>query len=614
MQAKTINEALRLKIENAPRSSGVYIMKDSQDAVLYVGKSKDLKSRINAYFSGTDSRFMIPFLVSRIRDVDFIVTETEKESLILENQLIKKYRPRYNVDFRDDKAYFNIRIDAGSAFPKFQLVRKIQKDGAFYFGPYPSSAASKETLRFLQPIFPLRTCSDHELKTRTRPCVEYQIKRCCGPCASLIDTEAYRKLVMEGVSFLEGKEKKLLKQLRVKMNTAAEALNFEEAAILRDRILAVQKTIEKQLVVSNVAKDQDVWGVQEQSGRTQVCILNIRRGKLLGQRSLAVDTPSLTVEERVSSLIKQYYDDKADIPGWLIVPIIPEDQEVIEEWLSEKRGGRVKVFAPRRGSPSELLKMAEKNALQSLRSALAGQNDLEENLRVLQEVLHLRKIPRSMACFDISHMSGSHPVASMVTFQDGKPWKKGYRHFKIRTVQGIDDYAMMYEVLKRRFTETSDRPDLLVVDGGRGQLGIALSVLQDLGVTHQDVVGIAKERYDAAPRGVVKEEDRFYLAGRKDPVYLNRKPRALGIMQHLRDEAHRFAITFFRSTKTKKDFHSVLDDIPGVGKKRKIALLRAFGDVERIRSATAEAISQVAGIGTKQGQIIFQYFQTHGHS
>lgn len=609
-----MNEALRQKIDNAPRSAGVYLMKDNYGSVLYVGKSKDLKSRINAYFSGTDSRFMIPFLVSHIRDVDFIVTETEKESLILENHLIKKYRPKYNVDFRDDKAYFNIRIDGKAVFPKFQLVRKPQKDGAYYFGPYPSSAAAKETLRFLQPIFPLRTCSDNELRNRKRPCVEHQIKRCCAPCVGLISEEAYRKIVMDALGFLEGKEKKLMWQLKTKMEEAAEALKYEEAAALRDRIGAVEETIEKQVIASHIAKDQDVWGVHEEGGRTQVCILHVRGGKLLGKRSFALDTVPMAPDEMISSLIKQYYDDKSYLPEWILVAVKPEDQGVIEEWLCEKRGGRVRLYAPRRGTQLELLNMAKKNAAQGLKSDLDAKSDLHASLGVLKEELHLTKTPHRMACFDISHMSGSYPVASMVTFLDGKPWKKGYRHFKIRTVTGIDDYAMMHEVIKRRYAKDEQHPDLLVVDGGRGQLGVALSVLKDLGIRDQDVVGIAKERNDFAPKGVSKEEDRFYLPGRKDPVYLTRKPLALGIMQHLRDEAHRFAITFFRRTKGKEDFHSLLDDIPGVGKKRKIALLKAFGDLEKVKSATVEGISNVEGIGSKQGRVIFEFFHTNRQS
>ncbi|MBN1548093.1 MAG: excinuclease ABC subunit UvrC [Syntrophaceae bacterium] len=603
-----MDEALRQKIENAPRLPGVYLMKDRHGTVLYVGKSKELKSRINAYFSRTDARFMIPYLVAKINDIDYIVTKTEKESLILENQLIKKFRPRYNVDFRDDKAYFHIRIDRNAEFPKFQLVRRPERDGAYYFGPYPSSTAAKETLRFLQNIFPLRTCSDHELKNRERPCIEYQIKRCSGPCVGLIDEESYARLVQESVSFLEGRERKLVRQLKGKMERAAENLEFEEAAAIRDRIEAVRETVERQVIASHLAKDQDIWGVYEESDRIHVCILHVRGGKILGKRSLSLERIPGSRQEVISALIRQYYEDKSDVPQWILIPQNIEDQDVVAEWLRDKRGGRVRIYVPRRGSQFELLSMAVKNAEQAAKSDLAVRNDLSENLSILKTEFNLAKVPRVMECFDISHMSGSHPVASMVVFVDGKPRLKDYRHFKIRHVTGIDDYAMMYEVLRRRFAGDAPQPDLLVVDGGRGQLGVALSVLKDLGINDQAVVGIAKERYEIAHRGVSKEEDRFYIRGRKDPVYLTGKLRALGIMQHIRDEAHRFAISFFRRKKMKDDFQSILNEIPGIGEKRKMALLKAFGNVAKIKSAGLDAISRVGGIGPKQAGIILDYF------
>ncbi|MDX9746089.1 MAG: excinuclease ABC subunit UvrC [Syntrophales bacterium] len=609
-----MTEIIQQKLAHAPRAPGVYLMKDDQGTILYVGKSKDLKSRIHAYFSGTDSRFMIPFLVARTRDIDFIVTETEKAALILENHLIKKHRPKYNVNFRDDKAYFHIRIDLGTPFPRFQMVRKPQKDGARTFGPYPSSAAARETLRFLQAIFPLRTCSDNELKNRTRPCVEYQIKRCCAPCVGLIERGAYRNLVMEAVSFLEGKEKTLLRQLNRDMARASETLRFEEAASLRDRIAAIRQTIEKQVVDSGVARDQDVWGLRYDAGRTEVCILHVRGGKLLGKRAFALETVPLEPEEKVSSLVTQYYDDKADVPAWILLPFLPEDRGLIEEWLSEKKGATVRLSLPRRGRLFELLKMAERNAAENLKSGLAAREGVAENLAVLRETFQLRKTPSTMACFDISHMGGSNPVASMVTFREGKPWKQGYRRFKIRAVKGVDDYAMMFEALKRRFARDGERPDplpdLLVVDGGRGQLGVALSVMRDLGIADQDVVAMAEERHEYPPRGVRKKEDRFYLPGRKDPVYLTRSPRALAIMQHLRDEAHRFAVAYYRKVKKKSDFHSILDDIPGIGEKRKKALLGTFGDLEAVESACVEEISAVKGIGPKQGRIVYNFLHS----
>ena len=587
-------------------------MKDKNGKILYVGKSKDLKSRIHAYFSGTDGRFMIPYLVSRIEDIDFILAATEKEALILENNLIKRYRPRYNVDFRDDKAYFNIRIDSGASFPLFELVRKVERDKAFYFGPYPSSAAAKETLQFLQSLFPLRTCRGKEWKTRRRPCVEYQIKRCCAPCVGLVKQEDYGRMVAESIAFLGGRSRKLIRQLEEDMENAAQALRFEDAALLRDRINAVRETLEKQAVVSYIVKDQDVWGMAAAENRIQFCLLYIRGGKLIGKRSFTLHDLPLSREEAFSSLLTQYYQGKVTVPPWILLPVSPGDHHVLEEWLQERRGGRVRLYRPGgSGSQADLVKMASRNALQTMEHDLLEKSSAEEVMRTLQESLRLTKLPRRMECFDMSHIGGSYAVASMVTFQDGKPWKKGYRHYKIRTVEGIDDYAMMGEVLKRRYIRNEERPDLIVVDGGKGQLGIALEVLRELKIEGQDVVGIAKERSSFPSQGVMKEEDRFYLPGRKNPLYLTQKPRALQMLQQIRDEAHRFAIEFFRKTKEKGDLHSLLDDIPGVGKRRRTELLKAFGDVASIRAATPEDIGMVSGIGARLGEVIFNFLREH---
>ena len=583
-------------------------MKDKNGKILYVGKSKDLKSRIQAYFSGTDGRLMIPYLVSRIHDIDFILAATEKEALILENNLIKRYRPRYNVDFRDDKAYFNIRIDGSASFPLFEMVRKVEQDKAFYFGPYPSSAAAKETLQFLQSVFPLRTCKEKEIKIRRRPCVEYQIKRCCAPCVGLINQEDYGKMVVKSIAFLDGRSRKLIRQLEEDMKEAAQAMRFEEAALLRDRVNAVRKTVEKQAMVSRLVKDQDVWGMAAAEDRIQFCLLYIRGGKLIDKRSFTLQGLPLSQEELFSSLLTQYYQGKVAVPPWILLPVSLGDHHVLEEWLHERRGGRVRLSQPVRGSQANLVKMASRNALQTMQHDLSEKSEVEGDMRAIQEGLRLAKLPRRMECFDISHIGGSYAVASMVTFQDGKPWKKGYRRYKIRTVEGIDDYAMMSEILKRRYTRSGERPDLLIVDGGKGQLGIAVEVLKELEIEGQDVVGIAKESSSFFSKGAMKKEDRFYLPGRKDPLYLTQKPRALRILQHIRDEAHRFAIEFFRKTKGKGDLHSLLDDIPGVGKTRRTALLKVFGDVASIRVATPEAIGMVSGIGAALGQVIFAFF------
>lgn len=596
---------LESKIRNIPRAPGVYIMRDKDGDAIYVGKARDLKSRLRAYFGGTDSRFMIPFLVSRIHDVEFIITETEKEALILENNLIKEHRPRYNVNFRDDKAYFNIRINLNDPFPRFQLVRRPQKDGARYFGPYPSSASAKETLHFLQQIFPLRTCRDRELKSRKRACLEYQMKRCLAPCLGLagIMSEAYRRLATDGVAFLEGRENKLIADLRFRMNSAAEHLNFEEAAVLRDRIAAIEGTLEKQQIVSMSFKDQDVFGLYREGDLTQICVLYIRKGKLIGKKAFPLFKmrAGIKTSEILSSLLKQYYDGEVFIPGEIIVPDDMEDMAVMEEWLTEKRGKTASIVVPKRGQGMDLLRVARRNAENIFKTEYLFAGDAQETIRMLARHLHLRNLPERIECFDISDISGQYAVGSMVTFVAGSPWKGGYKRFKIKTVTGADDYGMMYEVLRRRYRNRENLLDLIMVDGGKGQLGVAVSVLRDLGIEGIDVLSLAKG----------EKGDRVYLPGRKDPLYLSRWPPCLFLLQRIRDEAHRFAISYHRNLKEKGDLQSVLDEIPGIGGNRKSALLTFFGDIRKIRETSIEALQQVDGIGKHTAEKIHTFLRGH---
>ena len=580
-------------------------MRDKEGEVIYVGKARDLKSRVRAYFGGTDSRFMIPFLVSRIHDVEFIITETEKEALILENNLIKEHRPRYNVNFRDDKAYFNIRINLNDPFPRFQLVRRPQKDGARYFGPYPSSASAKETLHFLQQIFPLRTCRDRELKSRERACLEYQMKRCLAPCLGLIDGEAYRRLAKDGVAFLEGRENKLIADLRSRMNSAVEHLNFEEAAILRDRIAAIEGTLEKQRIVSMSFKDQDVFGLYREGDLTQICVLYIRKGKLIGKKTFPLFKIRAGIKtlEILSSLLKQYYDGEVFIPGEIIVLDDIEDMAVMEEWLTEKRGKIVSIVVPKRGQGMDLLRVARRNAENIFKTEYLFAGNAQETIRMLARHLHLRNLPERIECFDISDIGGQYAVGSMVTFVAGSPWKGGYKRFKIKTITSADDYGMMYEVLRRRYRNRENLPDLIMVDGGKGQLGVTISVLRDLGIEGVDVISLAKGQ----------KGDRVYLPRRKDPLYLSRWPACLFLLQRVRDEAHRFAISYHRNLREKGDFQSVLDEIPGIGGDRKKALLTFFGDIKKIREASVEALQQVDGIGKHTAEKIHTFLQGYQH-
>ncbi len=613
---------LETKIRHAPRGTGVYIMKDEAGVVLYVGKARDLRARIRAYFARTDSRAMIPFLVSRIRDLEFILTGTEKEALILENNLIKEHRPHYNVFFKDDKSYYNIRIGPSEPFPRFQLVRRPKKDGARYFGPYPSGTAAKETLRFLQTILLLRSCRDRELKTRRRPCLEFEIGRCLAPCVGRIDPADYQRLVKDGITFLEGREKVLVGDLRDRMNEAAEELRFEEAAAIRDRIAAIGETLERQRIVSMTGRNRDVFGLCREGDLTQIALLFVRGGRMIGQKTFPLIRLRAETGEILSALLQRYYDGIADIPDEVVVPSALEDGEALAEWLSEKKGRGVNLVFPKRGESLALVGIAARNAENALKNARLASDRPEEALRLLAEKLKLRGIPRRVECFDISNIGGKYAVGSLVAFADGIPAKEGYRRFRIRTVSGADDYAMMYEVLKRRYEKRENLPDLVVVDGGKGQLGVALAVLKDLGIEGLDVIGLAKER-DDRPEGASvdaespgkpvtpgKGEDRVYLPGRKDPVYLSRWPAALFLLQRIRDEAHRFAVTYHRKVKKKADLQSLLDRIPGIGSVRRKALLVFFGDVRRVRAASVEDLQRVEGIGAETARRIRAFLDT----
>jgi len=605
-----MNRELESRISSAPRAPGVYLMKDSSGRILYVGKAKDLRSRIRAYFGGTDSRAMIPFLVSRISDLEFIVTETEKEALLLENNLIKEHRPRYNVYFRDDKAYFNIRVDLNEPFPRFQMVRRPRKDGAKYFGPYPSSASARETLQFLQTLFPLRTCRNGELSGRTRPCLEYQIRRCLAPCVGRVHPEEYLRLVRDGIAFLDGCGKRLLGELKARMMKAAQELNFEEAALLRDRIAAIERTLEKQHMVSRTARDQDIFGLYREGALIQVCVLLIRSGKILGSQPLPMLKFEGETKDMLSSLLMQYYDSTAEIPREILIPDLFEDQELMREYLEEKRGRALSLLAPRRGRNLELLRMAGQNAEHRLKMERKSLEDPAESLSLMADKLQLRRFPKRIEAFDISNIGGRLAVASMVTFLEGRPWKSGYRRFRIRTVEGADDYAMMYEALKRRYSKGENLPDLIVVDGGKGQLAVALSVLKDLSLPGLDVIGLAKERAEDLPPGggVNRSEDRVYLPHRKEALYLSRWPSTLFLLQRIRDEAHRFAVSYHRRLRTKRDFLSLLDEIPGVGEVRKKALLLSFGDLQTIREASVDELVAVKGIGRDLAEKISGFF------
>lgn len=613
---------LQERVKTAPTETGVYLMKDAAGKVIYVGKAKNLRSRVRSYFASKDTRPMIPFMVPKVHNIDFIVTATEKEALILENTMIKEHRPKYNVFFRDDKDYNHLRIDMGHPFPRFQFIRRPKKDGAVYFGPYSSGLAVKETMHFLQKIFPLRTCKDVMFRSRQRPCIEYEIKRCLGPCCNLVASEKYADMVRDAVTFLEGKEKSLVRDLRERMKAASSRYEFEEAARLRDIISSIEATLEKQNVFNLDFKDQDVYGIYREGSRTQACLVRIRNGRIQGTKKFPVLKLDVPAAEILSSLLKQFYAEEVNIPGEIIIPDEIEDRDVIAEWLSEKKGSKVSVILPRRGKKRELMEMAVNNAGSMLKAERDSEKQAAEIGEALAAGLHLKKVPKRIECFDISNIGGDQAVGSMVTFIDGNPDKNEYRRFRIRDLQEANDFGMIYEVVKRRLAGKQELPDLMIVDGGKGQLNSAMLAIRESGVQGResmDIVGLAKAadepdpvRQAGAEAGgpkatVQKGEDRAYVAGRKDPVYLNKHPRALLFLQRIRDETHRFAITYHRLLMRKRDIQSILDEIPGVGPARKKALLAGFQDIDALRRASVEEIAGVDGITIDLAQAIKDY-------
>lgn len=594
--------ALKEKAASFPKSPGVYLMKDTAKKIIYIGKANDLKSRVTSYFTGKDTRPMAPFLMARTHDIEFINTATPKEALILENNLIKRHRPRYNIMLRDDKTYYHLSLDPTEKFPRLQLVRKRLNNDALYFGPYPSGMAAKETLRFIQQIFPLRTCRNRDFQLRSRPCLEYQIGKCLAPCKGLIDEENYGRLVRNAVTFLQGRRRELISELKTQMNEAAQEMKYEEAARLRDRIAALDHALEKQNVDWEGGKDQDVIGFYGKDNQYQLCILFIRRGKLLGSKSFAPVKARMDIAEIISSCLTQYYDDEVNIPDEIIVPCPLNDAATFVEWLTEKKNKKVAVTVPTIGTKNALLEMATENARNLWEATHKSHETKEDILQLIQEKLSLTRLPRCIECYDISNISGANAVASRVVFQDGEPDKLRYRRYRIETLTRPDDYGMMHEVLSRRFAHAEYLPDLVIVDGGKGQLNVALSVLKDLKIK-LDVIGLAKETRSLisgrsiTQKKAVRSEDRVYLPGRKDAVHLSAYPKALRLLQHVRDEAHRFALSYHRLVKEKNDMESVLDGIADVGEVRKKILLTHYGSVKEIQEATVDDLLKLPGIG-----------------
>ncbi|MEJ2472737.1 MAG: excinuclease ABC subunit UvrC [Desulfobacterales bacterium] len=597
---------LRGMLPHLPDEPGVYLMRDAAGAVIYVGKARSLRKRLSSYFSGSGRPdIKTAVLVKKIADIETIVTASEKEALILESNLIKRHRPRYNVILKDDKRYPSLRLDVTHPYPRLSIVRKPKKDGALYFGPYASAHAVRQTLKIINKTFKLRKCTDREFTIRTRPCLHCQMQGCLAPCCRDVNREEYTEMVREVVLFLKGRTPDLIRKIKAEMVAAAVRQDFEKAARLRDKMFALERTVEKQVVVATDVKDRDVIACARSAGLSLVMLLFVRGGFLIGSRTFNFTAPIADDMELMSAFIRQYYETAQFIPNEILIPVLPEEGTLLEEWLQTVKGTRVVLHRPRRGEKARLLAMAAQNAAKELEEHLARETDRGDLLQRLQKRLQLGRLPTRIECYDNSNLGGSAAVSSMVVFIDGEPDKNAYRRYRIRNVSGPDDYATMNEVLRRRLERdaTAPPPDLLIVDGGKGQLNIALAVVADLGLEGRfDLIGIAKKD---AQRG--ETADKIFKPGRANPLNFGREADLLLFLQRIRDEAHRFAVAYHRKQRGKLALSSALDVIPGVGKVRKRALLKHFKSVRLIREASVEDLCSVEGIHRQLAQKIREH-------
>ena len=610
---RVINYHMKLenKLKNLPTSPGVYLMKDAKHKVIYAGKAKNLKNRVRNYFQrNTDDRLYTEYLVRHVADIDFVLTETEKEALILENNLIKQFKPKFNINLRDDKTFISIKLEVKKKFPYPKVVRQIEDDGAMYFGPYASARAVRETLRYIHDIIPIRKCPDNVFKNRVKPCLYYQIHKCLGPCCGLVDEVTYQGLIDQVVLILKGKQEDLIGMLKQQMYEESKAMRYEKAAKIRDRIRAIEETVEKQRIHSMTFVDRDVFGYYLVRNEVYIEVMFIRSGNMEDVASYHFPTNHNTIEEVFRSFLNQFYSQTRFIPSEVIIPVESADAKLLEEWLTENKGKKVEVIHPQRGDKVRLVEMAQKNAENAYLVSRTHEEDFARTLKTLKETLKLRQIPERIECFDISNIFGKQAVGSMVTFEQGKPNKSKYKRFKIKTVGQIDDYAMMHEVLTRRYkraVEEGDLPNLIMVDGGKGQLGVALKVFEELAIGNVGLIALAKGRKESDVLGE-KIGEQIFVPYMSDPIILSPSSPELLFLDKVRDEAHRFAITYHRKLRDKEYYKSPLDEIPGIGIARKKKLIRCFGSIEGIRNATVKQLIDISKLPPKQSTEIFNYF------
>lgn len=611
------------RLKDLPDKPGVYIMRDKDGHIIYIGKAISLRNRVRQYFRVSSNHSpRIQSMVEHIADFEYILTDSEVEALVLECNLIKEYHPKYNVSLRDDKHYPYIKITVNEPYPRIMIARSVEPDGARYFGPYTNSAAVKETIETLKSLFPVRTCKRNLSKKRKeRPCLDYYIGQCMAPCKKDIPPEQYAKVIDEVCSFLEGRQDIVLNKLKEQMQQAVDNLNFEKAAILRDQINAVKVLQEKQKAVSTELIDEDVIGIYQQDDDSMVQIFFIRGGRMIGAEHFLLEGTGHDDKASIlASFMEQFYSGISFIPGEILLPLLPDGEQVIEEWLSAKKGLKVQLKVPLKGDKRDLVKMAENNAKEAMErfsnKIKAYKQRTQGALEQLANILGLENIPWRIEAFDISHTQGSDTVASMVVMEGGLPKNSDYRRFRISMEQN-NDFASMAEVIERRYKKGlkeqkelsqkgldikdgkfSSFPDLIVIDGGRGQLNAALTVLRQLGLDYIPVIGLAKQN------------EEIYIPDKNEPLVLSRDNYALQLLQRIRDEAHRFAISYHRSLRGKSALQSALDNIPGIGDKRKTALMNYFGSIENIKKAKLDELEAVESMNATAAKMVYEYFHT----
>jgi len=596
------------QIKGLPSRPGVYLFKDADGTIIYVGKAANLRHRVGSYFgAGQKLTPKIGRMVAKIADLEYFVTASEQEALILELNLIKRHHPRYNVRLKDDKTFPYLKIDLGEDWPRVHITRRLEANGGRYFGPFASAGSIRRTLKLLKGIFPFRSCSRPITGTDTRACLEYDIGHCLAPCIGKVSRREYAGVIRQVILFLEGRQERVVKQLKQQMAQAAAAMDYEKAARLRDQIQAVEQVLEGQKIAARVKGEQDVIAFVEDKDQAYVQVFFIRGGKLIGRESFLLQGTRYEEPGQVmAGFIKQFYASAPHIPPLLLLQHPVEEAAMLQDWLSSKRGSRVKIQVPRRGNKKQLVGIVAENAKQGLEQLkikqMASPKALSAALEEIQRELGLPRLPARIEGYDISDIQGAAAVGSMVVFEQGRPRPAYYRRFKIKTVAGIDDYAMLAEVLKRRFKRGAEAsgswaavPDLVLIDGGKGQLSAALAAMREVGADSIPAAGLAKEN------------EEIFIPHRSKPIVLPRSSPGLQLLQRLRDEAHRFALGYHRRVRRKETFASVMDTVPGIGPRRKRALLRQFGSVRAIREAPVEELAAAQGMTPKLAEKIKEY-------